>query len=558
MDPHAPPPANPFLAALAEGASMTYLSMLNAGLSNAFDPLPRADSGLGLIASLLNRPLDPDNGAKLCLAMLALGLNPTDEQELPRHQHNIAWHWTSDQLGRHSAPLASLAIATRRECFTTFWTALDSAGWAKIADSALPLALLSDNLPALDAMLLAGVDPNTPCPMALPAAVHCQSPEALQRMIDAGSDLRQALPKERRFKHSETLLDWLITKDGLSVANKAMRDMAVAWASAHPCLGDPMAELAASAFKALADGNKDSARRCILAMGESAVLRRDQQGNSLLYASVCSRNFPETSRLLALGADPFEVSPLGQSAWGALLAFQRQEGGANAWRTRTLTEKANKLIEHIQTKRKYKPIPWALINAQGFSLLESLIATCPIHDFIGHAHSAFALGAHAREPRSNGMDLSCALLFKAICSSDWITPRQRGFASTDDAKQAITDFLTLYPVAHSAPESKAALARHFWDALILDPSTSTIYDKLRAPLSCVDGRDEATLRVLLEGFEQLGREGHPAPDFSLIPPHVSRSVDSACRDSILSWHERGSLSAGCGASGKPAAGPSRI
>lgn len=548
------PPSNPFLAALSDGAALTYLSMLNAGLAERFDPLPRAASGLGLVSSLLSSPL-PNHGAELCAAMLALGLDATDEQELPHSHHNIAWHWTRNELGRESAPLASLAIASRSKCYEPLWQALRADQLRKIGSTALPLALLSENLDALGALLAAGVDPSAPDAAGIPPAARCKSPEAFQKMVDHGANLRATLPATYPYTGSDTLLDWILSKDGHAAAAKGMREIAVAWAEAHPPLGAPWTDLAASAFKALREDNKDSARRCVLAMGARAPEQLDESGERLALLAARHENYPELGRLLGLGADPFEVSPAGESPWSLVLANRFGKDQCHSWGHRAQSEKADRFLEHLSTKRKYKPIPWMRLNAQGIGLLESLIANAPMPQFLAHAQSAFALGLDPRAALSSGMDISCDMALRLARATPWVTNKRSYLPSPDEA--LVADFLSVHPIEKSSLGCKAAFARHFWDALMNTGSLS-LRERGRTMETPLDGQNEPLLAVLAQGFRELGRQGALAPDFSKVEARIARIILPAARESILSAHQKGALDAIAAPGSAPRVGPMRM
>lgn len=553
---------NPFRTALLEGAAATYLALLRAGLAERFDPLPTTPEGLGLFASMLDSRASAFDLVDLCRAAMALGLDPAQEQARPewRAFSGASWGYLDDGSGGDppsKAPLASLAIGSRNPAFEPFWREIPAAALAALALTAMPVAVESDNVEAIRLLCAAGVSPDSHDSEGRPAPARARSPEALTVLIEAGSDLFAPFPWALArlwpsHSHPTTVHEAIISRSGEGVANKSMRELAVAWVASRP-ESDAVLALGLSAAKAIESDNRDAARRCVAALGTRALTCLTGEGDTLATLAARCGNFTEVSRLLAMGADPFEVAPSGRSVRGEV---SRWAGPSDRRRnSHHAREKAQNLLDGLARKRKYQPVPWDRKNAGGATLLSSLAGALTIPEFLGVAETAFALGASPRDEAFSGMDLPCRITLHLIVKSSWMRSLKSFSFDPEAGVEAAEDFLAAHPPALSSQASKAALGSKFWHLCAATALTRLDgHDLLCAPAVAL--ADEAPFRaLLLEGIREWGAQGGPAPaPFS----NNARGLSPALADEIACAFESGALHRAAAEPVSQSSGPSRI
>lgn len=538
---------NPFAAALREGAALTYLAMLDAGLAAQFDPLPTEPSGLGLLSAMLSE--SGQLGIEVCKRWMKMGVDATAAQRKPDWgAQGQAWNAASQCMDVHGEgadlPLATLAIGARREAFAPLWRSLPADKLRSISPSALPLAVQTDNLEALGALLAAGADPNLRGETNAPVSLLAQTPEALRLLLDAGADLRERAPGGRFLngrlvpEGGRAAHESILGGTSHEAKDRAMRELALAWLKAHPPADDPDSDLAAAAFDAVERGSRD-ARKRVEILGARAIERRDAAGDTLAIRCAVRKNFVEAARLIKLGADPFEVAPSGRSLLGEL-SRSLETYGSNVWQSaeRAQRDRCSKLLASIQAGRRgaRAEIPWTRRSASGATLLESLLGTSPLVEFLGRSESAEAAGLDPRSPLSDGMDLSCRLALHLALESPW-TGRYPPSAATR-ASTLVMDYLELHPLSACGQSALAAFARVFARTC----QTQTL-DGAQWPASYSAQRtldpDSPWSDHVARSFEAWGAEDPGAPNFDVL----LGAWPEGLRERARSLFERGHLRA---------------
>lgn len=540
---------NPFETALLEGSPLTYLSMAKAGLSSSFNPLPLTHDGYGLVANFLSTH-PGSSPTELCQTLLDFGLDPCQLQSWAASRHCMAWHYATNELDMVAAPLASLAIGSRNAGFDPFWQTLSPEKLATLADSAFPIACMSDHIPAMTALIQAGASVNMTDSQGMPLVARCSSPASLALLLDAGADLRAPLPRPHPKSTATTVHEALINTHSTDANAKAMRLMALSWVASHPPAEDPMAELARAAFKALANKNKEGARRCVMAMGTSALTQRDGQGDSLAVKAAMTDQFIEVGRLLNLGADPYEVMASGRSLLGELFA-QHHLLSLKYGRTAD-QHRVTSLLGALESKRKYQPVPWTRKGPGGATLLESLIGRLPLPLFLSRLSLAHHAGLDLREPTSLGMDFPCRLAIHALFQSPWfhmIESRVSVRGTRDYNHEAIMKLLVAHPLFNSSTPSLVAMARTCAGIMT---NVRSSFDGQLLNTGCdiwsPTNFGSPLLPAFLSAFEAWGASGAPQPDWNAMV-----GIPNARDSELARRFEIGCLSCASLPGSKPAA-----
>lgn len=559
-----PEKLNPFACALAEGAGQTYLALAEAGLAQSFNPLPVDEQGRSLVSTLIDTPPDRSTCERLFTTMSAFGLSTEARAKLPSRCHAIS-QWSDHGSSHDSAPLASLAIgAGPHSNLAPFWRALDEQALLAISPSALPLAILADHAEAAAALLVAGADPNMLMGGDWPIAARARSPETLKLLIDAGADLGRALPSQGHDrKKAETVQELILADDSQSAGPKSMRALAIAWSAQTD---DPSSALAQAAFKALGENNKDSARRCVLALGEQAIHARNAQGESLLAQACLHGNFAEASRLLNFGANPFEITPNGQSPWGIL--FEAANLTNESWRDRSMRERAQTLCSSISSKKKYHPIPWDALGAHGHTLLSTLAGGMPAVDFIAQAHAVQSLCKKGTGD-IDGMDASCFFLSRIALKSSWLHEPKHAAQNPKIAPELASQWIADHPPSNASEASKARFAQFILQSLANLSSDwrsarkkERFYDQGLLSETAPKEPDLALARQTLEqGIQAMGRLGwewKPLRDEIIIGHRTRLSTSTKAMDFFESIYESGQLQSASAPSSKSKANAGRL
>lgn len=555
---------NPFACALSEGAGKTYLALAESGLAQTFNPLPVDGQGRSLASALIDSPPDRSTCDRLFKTMSAFGLAATAPATLPKRCYAIS-EWSEHGASHDCAPLASLAIgAGPHSNLASFWRGLDAADLLAISSTALPMAILADHAEAAESLLQSGADPNMLMGGHWPIAARARSPEILKLLIDAGADLGRSIPAQGHGrKKASTVQELILADDSQSAGPKAMRALAISWSAQTD---DPSSSLSHAAFKALSENNKDSARRCVLALGEHAIHARNAQGESLLTQACLHANFAEASRLLNFGASPFEITPSGQSPWGML--FEAAKVANESWRDRSMRERAQTLCETISSKKKYRPIPWDAQGPNGHTLLSTLAGRMPAVDFIAQAHAVQSLCKNGIGD-IDGMDASCYLMSRIALKSSWLHEPKNAAHNPKIAPELASQWIQERPASHSSEASKARFAQVILQSLASLASdwrsarkNEKLYDQGLLSETPPQDPDLAKARQILEqGIQAMGRLGlewQPLRD-EIITGHRSRlSTSVKAMDYFESIYESGQLQAASAPSAKSKANASRL
>lgn len=543
-----PAAINPFLAALREGAPLTYLTMLDAGLGTQFDPLPVNAQGHGFLSSMLNCSTH-EQGVELCARWAALGVDSTALQQRPDHAaQGPAWNGVSQCLSAEQVsagvPLASLAISYGRPHFSSLWRDLTPESLLAISDSALPLAVQTDNSPALTALLAAGANPNMLDGEKTPVVFRALTPENLSLLLEAGADLRARAPEgvylsgRRVPAEGVSVHESIMMSSSLDYRARELRVLALAWLKAHPPAQDPDSDLAQAAFEAIARKSKQSTRACLQSLGARAVGRLNTAGDSLAICCAVQGNFLDTARLIKLGTNPFEITPSGRSLWGEIKRSANKMD-PNTWKTAERTQKirATKILNDFENPRtRPTPIPWTLQSASGSTLLETLIGTTPLAEFLGWAETAFAAGLDPRAPLSDGMDLSSRLALHLVLETPWVG--RSGFTEIKRTEAKIAmDFLAIHPISLCSQTVLAAWARRFTQTtreLVLDGMPCSSYQNGMRVLET----NSLWFDALSGAFEAWGATAHEVPDFESPALNLTAASRARARSCFEIGHLR--------------------
>lgn len=544
---NAPAASNLFETALREGAGLTYAAMLSAGLADSHNPLPTDENGLGLAALAL----DCHSGAQeLCASLLLSNIDTMAPHALPR---SIEIRHCASAMGIQSAPLASLAIASNRDEFSPMWNMLSNESLVLLADSALPMAAYSNNLTAAKALLAAGANPNVIDKTGTPACARCKSSAMLALFAQSGADLRAPIPSQSPQQPS-SVLELILGTASNSAEPKAMREFAAEWARAHQDnKGAPGDDLARSAFSALSSGNKDSARRCIAALGQTAASRRDAEGFSMLARACQHGNLAEATKLLDMGADPYEPTPDGRSPWGMLLSHRGRQG-QSIYGDRTLQERASSLCQTLSSKRKFKNVPWTKTWTNGWTTLGTLAGSCEAYEFALFSEKASAEGLAPNAPIGpHGLGAQLTLLLACLINAPWCATRVNFRHDIDPRALAFCESIQIDRIddraANAFAEQFFTISNAYSDGMIHHEHhlLGFINGPLRMPInrfltpgSKIDIHHRKAAEAIERGIEARGRLGLPMLTKPDGPKH-RQSVDDAEYVRLLALYEKGAL-----------------
>lgn len=450
--------ANPFETALLEGAPATYMALASAGLHATFKPFPTSAAGFGLMANLLY-PSDMSrrDGAvfeRLVETLLGLEFDFLSQQSPPT---SAASNYMRD-LGLAHAPFASLAMAGSNSNLAIFWNHLSPPKLFSIAQTALPLACMASNDNAVSALLAAGANPNMIDSGNRPLIFRCERPSTLSLLLEAGADLRQTaiILDERRNPVETSMLAMLVdqVEKGYSRERvKEFKQLALRWAETHPEPNSMAgADVAAAAFKAIAKKNRPTIKECIKSLGEAAGSHRNESGDSLALACARRDLHLEIGLLVDRGADLFEPSTSGESAFGLLLARRPHLSSTYSKNTAADASRADKLIA---SALQAQPL-WIRPSPSGMLPIEAMIDSAKPSDFLLFLEQAEAQGLDMRQRLSSGMDVSCALLLRGCLAQSAEHPSEKRESSTEAACNAILAKLAQSPPQASAEEAKRA------------------------------------------------------------------------------------------------------
>lgn len=398
-------PSNPFESAMRSASTEVYLSMARAGLGTQFNPLPVNEHGESLAAHMMQNP-----HPLLAKTLADFGLSFLVECEWPEQMSRVSF--SMRQLGFSSAPLAAIALASDWRGLEAFWRDLSSRDLVSIATKALPLACYLGSETAVKTLLDAGADPNMLVPGGNPVASLALSPQTLSLLIDAGADLRIPLVDSPE-PSCATAMDLLLRDKSLRPDSKELRALVLRWSLDHPLPEAlPGENMARMAFEALEKKNKDVARTCITALGAGAGAHRNASGQTLLTCALSASNYIEANRLLSFGMDPYEQDASGASAWALLIAAKskntRPYGRGSI--SSSDCDRISNLLDSLQSKRKYRSIPWGRRSKNGHLLIESLLGCVPLPDIPDLLNKSLNEGFSMDATLSSGLSVASAIL----------------------------------------------------------------------------------------------------------------------------------------------------
>lgn len=501
-------PANPFESAMRSASTEVYISMARAGLGAQFNALPVNELGESLASHLMQTP-----HPFLAKTLADFGLSFLAECERPERLSRVSF--SMRQLGFASAPLAAMALASDWRGLQDFWRGLSSDELVSIAKTALPLACHANAWTAVKALLDAGADSNMLTPNGNPVASLALNPETLSLLIKAGADLRAPLVDSPE-PSCKTAMDLLLRDQSQRPDSKELRALILRWSLEHPLPEAlPGENMARMAFEALEKGNKDVARTCILALGHGAGSHRNASGQTLLTSALSASNYIEANRLLSFGMDPYEQDASGSSGWGLLLAAKNKSPRCygHSGLSSSDCDRVSNLLEALQSKRKYRAIPWSRRSDAGHLLIESLLGRAPLPEIPKLLSKALDEGLSMDAALSNGLSLSSTLLlylsftnigrFSSGTSDGLLEERLLGLIKMNAPLEASTEEKSAYceaffniqrALANGASESIPPFATH-WSSTPHDPRVLAWSSRISEPRAVDAAAHDQLLRM---------------------------------------------------------------